>query len=131
MTRIRPKVLLIDDEPDVRFAVSLLLRLRGMDVIEAESGENGIVLARTACPTLIVSDIRLSGMDGFAMYDHLRKSPETEKIPIIFITGWADTWKVSDHIKQGGTVIGKPFNIQILMAAVTASLSSKIDSPRA
>ena len=118
MTRIRPKVLLIDDEPDVRFAVSLLLRLRGMDVIEAESGENGIVLARTACP------------DRVAMYDHLRKNPETEKIPIIFITGWADTWKVSDHIKQGGTVIGKPFNIQILMAAVTASLSSKIDSPR-
>ena len=116
------RVLVIEDDPSVRDAIARMLRSRGVEVIEAESGEKGIDLARTANPALILSDIRMPDMDGFAVLEHLQLDPNTVNIPFIFMTGCADCSKVSSQLKRGVRVLEKPFSIETLMNSVSAHL---------
>ena len=95
-----------------------MLRSRGFEVIEAESGEKGVALARTADPALILSDIRMPNMDGFAVLDHLQRDPATVRIPFLFMTGWADSSQVAGLLKRGVRVLQKPFGMEVLMDAV-------------
>jgi CheY-like chemotaxis protein len=118
------RVLVIDDDQSVREVTAFILRSRGLEAIEAETGEKGIDLARTANPDLILSDIRMPNMDGFAVLDCLQMDPETANIPFIFMTGWADSVEVSNQLKRGVRFIWKPFNVEMLMHSVLAHLTS-------
>ena len=102
-----------------------MLRSRGLEVIEAESGEKGIDFALAANPALILSDIRMPNIDGFEVLDRLQMDPETVNIPFILMTGWADCLKVASQLKRGVTVLQKPFDIQMLMNSVWANLSER------
>jgi len=117
------RVLVIEDDPAVRDAIAHMLRSRGFEVIEAENGEKGIDLASTANPALILSDIQMPEMDGFAVLDHLQNDPDTANIPFIFMTGWADGSKVASQLKPGVRVLQKPFGIETLMNSVLAHLN--------
>jgi CheY-like chemotaxis protein len=118
------RILVIDDDESVREVTAWMLRSRGLEVIEAESGEKGIDLARRANPDLILSDVLMPNMDGFEVLDRLQMDPETVGIPLIFITGWADPVEVSNQLKRGVRFIWKPFNIEMLMHSVLAHLTS-------
>ena len=71
---------------------------------------------------MILSDINMPNMDGFAVHDYLQKDPQTVSIPFIFITGWADCFQVAIQIKRGVTVLQKPFDVEKLMSCVVAHL---------
>ena len=116
------RVLIIDDDQSVRQTISCILSSGMIEVIEAESGEKGIELARTANPALILSDICMPNMDGFAVLDYLQRDPETVNIPFIFMTGWADSAEVCNQLKQGVRLIRKPFHVKMLMNSVLAHL---------
>jgi CheY-like chemotaxis protein len=120
------KVLVIDDDQSVRQTICCILRSRTIEVIEAESGEKGIDLAHTANPALILSDICMPNMDGFAVLDFLQRDPRTINIPFIFMTGWADSAEVSNQLKPDVRLIWKPFDVQMLLYSVLAHLG---DSP--
>ena len=119
------RVLVIDDDQPVRELIACMLRSRGLQVIQAESGEQGIDLALTANPALILSDIRMPNIDGFEVLDRLQMDPETASIPFILMTGWADCLKVASQLKRGVTVLQKPFDIKRLMNSVLAHLSEQ------
>ena len=99
-----------------------MLRSGGFEVIEAESGEMGIALARTTVPALILSDIRMPNMDGFAVLQELQRDRATANIPFLFMTGWADVSKVVGLLKRGIRVLQKPFGMEVLMDAVWDSI---------
>ena len=116
------RVLVIDDDLSVRHAISYMLQSRGFEVIEAESGEEGIDLARTTNPALILSDVHMPNLDGLAVLDRLRQDPTTVNIPFLFMTGRVDCLPVARLIERGFKVLEKPFGIEVLMDAVFQSL---------
>ena len=116
---------MIDDDQPVRELIACVLLSRGLQVIQADSGEEGIDLALTANPVLILSDIRMPNIDGFEVLDRLQIDPQTVNIPFILMTGWADCLKVASQLKRGVTVLQKPFDIEMVMNSVLAHLGDQ------
>jgi CheY-like chemotaxis protein len=81
------KVLIIDDEKDMRTYLGALFRKAGYDTETAPNGEEGFKLAKTFGPNLITLDIMMPKKSGLKAYHELRTSPETKGIPIIVLTG--------------------------------------------
>lgn len=81
-----PKVLYIEDRPDNRLLVRRVLLVEGMDVLEAANAEQGIALARSERPDLILMDINMPGKDGYTATNDLRQIPELDHIPIVALT---------------------------------------------
>ncbi|MEC4804785.1 MAG: response regulator [Jaaginema sp. PMC 1079.18] len=86
------KILLIDDEPDVRQVLQLTLELEHQwQVDTAASGQEGIQKAQTNPPDVILLDIMMPGLDGVATLNQLQTLPETDNIPVIFLTAKLET----------------------------------------
>jgi signal transduction histidine kinase len=81
-----PRVLVIDDQRIPRVSVTSTLGEAGYEVQAAEDGERGIALARTWAPDVIVLDVYMPGMDGFAVVESLKADPRTAPTPVIFLT---------------------------------------------
>ena len=82
-----PKILVVDDEPTVRSFVRYSLRGADFEVIEATGGTDALAMIRSSRPDIVLLDIRMPGMDGVDVLRHLRKSPATKSLPVIFLTG--------------------------------------------
>jgi two-component system, OmpR family, alkaline phosphatase synthesis response regulator PhoP len=119
------KVLIIDDEEDVRFVVKVSLgRIGQMQVVEAMSGEEGVALAKTEQPEFILLDMMMPGMDGLATFRALRANPETASIPIVFLTAKAMASEVRRLESLGAkAVLLKPFDPLTLAKDITAILA--------
>lgn len=113
------KILLVDDADVFRQSVANLLRTRGHEVIEAADGLEGAKLARTHLPDVVVSDIVMSQVDGYAMTSVLRQHPTTADIPLVLITGEADLKGMRKGMTLGADdYIAKPFKMDELVAAL-------------
>lgn len=120
------KVLVIDDEEDIRYIARLSLgRIEGMTVLEAESGKEGIALARSEAPDCILLDLMMPDMDGEATLDALRRDPATASIPVVFLTAVVMTEHVN-RLKALGArgVIRKPFDPRALGRTLREILES-------
>ncbi|MEO0106355.1 MAG: response regulator [candidate division WOR-3 bacterium] len=82
----RPKILLVDDDPDFLEATKQILIANRFDVITAKDGEEGIQKAKVENPDLIFLDVIMPGKDGYTVCYELRKNPQTRPIPIIMLT---------------------------------------------
>jgi CheY-like chemotaxis protein len=85
-----PKVLCIDEDPQVSEVINLRLRLYGVDVLRAFHGMHGFWLAMTERPDVIVCDMRMPQGAGEYVVDCLRRNSDTQSIPIIILTGQRD-----------------------------------------
>ena len=113
------KILLVDDADMFRQSVANLLRTRGHQVIEAVDGLAGLKLARTHLPDVVVSDIVMSQVDGYAMTALLRQHPTTADIPLVLMTGEADLKGMRKGMMLGADdYIAKPFKMDELVAAL-------------
>jgi DNA-binding response OmpR family regulator len=81
------KILVVDDEPAVRGFVRYSLSGANFEVIEATSGTEALGMITSSRPDLVLLDIRMPGMDGLDVLRHLRKSPATKSVPVMFLTG--------------------------------------------
>lgn len=91
MADAKKTVLVVDEDPDVRQFVRTVLELDGYDFIEAINGQVAYEKAKEQQPDLIVMDVQMPKKDGLsALYD-LRNDPETKGIPVILLTGVAET----------------------------------------
>lgn len=86
---LKRTVLLIEDNPQNRYLVTFLLEQHGYTVVAASDGPAGIELARSFSPDLILLDIQLPSMDGYAVAQALRTVPSLECVPIIAVTSYA------------------------------------------
>jgi CheY-like chemotaxis protein len=84
-----PTILLVEDNPDNRAIYGTILRHFGYEVAEAETGEDGLRVAREISPALILMDVAMPGMDGWEATRILKGDPETAGIPVIALTAHA------------------------------------------
>jgi two-component system OmpR family response regulator len=134
MTAVR--VLHVDDEPDIREVVELSLGLDpDLTVRSCASGGDAIVAAGSWQPNLILLDVMMPTMDGPTTLTHLRQSPETADIPVVFMTARAQPRELEHFVSLGAEgVIAKPFDPMTLAAAVrnyVGGLSAGIAARRA
>ncbi|MBH8572538.1 response regulator [Nostocaceae cyanobacterium CENA369] len=106
------RVLIIDDEETIQTVVQFGIRMAvGWDVFTASSGPKGIQTAQTEQPDVILLDVMMPDMDGIATFKALQSHPETEHIPVIFLTAKAQTSEKRQFNDLGVSgVITKPFN---------------------
>jgi two-component system KDP operon response regulator KdpE len=114
------KVLVVDDEPQIRRALRLNLSARGYDVVEAESGERALVLAAETGPDVVLLDLGLGGIDGIGVIDALRG---WSSVPVIVLTARDDERSKVLALDGGADdYITKPFGIAELLARMRAVL---------
>lgn len=118
------RILVIEDEEPVREVLVEFLEVEGFQTIGAENGKDGIQLAQNFQPDLIICDILMVGVDGYAVLAALQQEPKTARIPLIFLTA-----KVGEAAVQQGLALGaddyleKPVRIADLLKAITTQLS--------
>ncbi len=116
ITGVGLKVLIIDDEEDTRSIASMSLSLLGgLDVLEAETGDEGISKAAQERPDVILLDMMMPVMDGSQTLEALQKNEGTKDIPVIFLTAKAMSSEI-ERLKRMGAigVLTKPFDPTIL-----------------
>ena len=118
-----PTIVVIDDDAVQRVLPNAVFRQQGLEVLQAANGLEGISLARDRRPDLIVSDVNLPEMDGFAVLDHLRKDPMTAAIPFIIISANPDAANQRRARESGASgYLPKPISISDLQALVNAEI---------
>lgn len=120
------KALVIDDEEDVRFVAELSLgRVGGMTVLVASNGAEGLALARSERPDVILLDMMMPDMDGVATFQALRESSECATIPVVFLTAKAMAPEIESMKDLGAkAVILKPFDPMTLAAEIRKILDA-------
>src|SRR5215510_13624215 len=117
------KILVIDDEEWLLEPMQLTLSQKGYEVIEAGDGSHGIDVARKELPDLILCDVNMDKVNGYAALSSLRNEPATRSIPFILMTGLADNAGMRHGMELGADdYLPKPFSIEALYAAVDARL---------
>ncbi len=108
---MKGKILLIEDNEQNRYLTTFLLKKHGYSVIEAADGPLGVELAGQVLPLLILLDIQLPTMDGYAVAGALRKNPALDHIPIVAVTSYAMAGDREKAIAAGcNGYIEKPIN---------------------
>ena len=117
------KILLIEDNRDVRETTADILELSGYEVVTAEGGRSGVEEALAHPPDLIVCDIMMPGLDGYGVLHVLSKRPETAGIPFIFLTAKSEKTDVRKGMNLGADdYLTKPFEESELLDAVETRL---------
>ena len=105
------KALIVDDIEKNRRLLRMLLEYGGFEVIEAEEGQTGVMLAKEHKPDIILMDIQMPVMDGVAAMKAIRADPELSAIPIIAVTSYAMQGDMEHFLNQGfNSYISKPIN---------------------
>lgn len=125
-----PRILVIDDEADMRQLLTTALRHCGYEVIDTGLGQVGIELTFTEDPDLVLCDVGLLDISGYEVLKALRARPETHNTPVVLITGMADLQGMREGMTLGADdYVPKPFDLEELLALIAARLR-KADSLR-
>jgi two-component system sensor histidine kinase/response regulator len=125
------KVLVIDDTEEIRVIITESLNLYGFVTLAAEDGASGIEMARKHIPDLIICDINMPNIDGYATLTSLREEETTATIPFVFLSGATDKINMRRGMELGADdYLTKPFTHKELMAAVNARLEKQADLQR-
>jgi two-component system response regulator GlrR len=119
------KILLVDDDPDILKLVALRLSAAGHTVRTADSGERALALFAAERPELVLTDLKMGGMDGLALFDALRR--QAPSMPVIVLTAHGTIPDAVDATRRG--VFGfltKPFEPKELLAQVDAALRQAV-----
>lgn len=120
------KVLVIDDSNVIKVKITSILEMEGYEVIAAEDGKLGIHLAKSHLPDLILCDIMMPEVDGYQVFQELKKHQETSTIPFLFLTAKADKSDLRVGMSLGADdYLTKPFEIDDLLKAVDTQLKKK------
>ena len=118
------RLLVVDDEPNLLRAVAAALRAEGYEVVTARNGREALVRVAESVPDLVISDIRMPGMDGYQLAGQLRASSRTAIVPIIFFTAKDETTDRVAGFRAGvDAYITKPFEPDELLAVIQSILS--------
>jgi len=125
-----PRVLVIDDEPNIRELVQVALKFHGCSVTSGASGEEALQRATADSPDLIVLDVMLPDIDGFEVCRRLRA--QANDVPVIFLTARDTTSDTVTGLALGGDdYITKPFSVEALVARVRAVLRRTVRQGKA
>ncbi len=118
------KILVVEDEANIREKLITVLGFEGFETLGAADGRVGVELARAEHPDLIVCDIMMPDLSGYGALRELRADPNTAAIPIIFLTAAASRADMRKGMELGADdYITKPYTVEELLAAVRTRLS--------
>ena len=119
-------VLVIDDEDDIRLIVEMALKASGMTVVSASGGRDGLEKARQLVPDLIVLDVMMPEMDGYATLDALRADPATAQVPVLLLTA-KNLAPAEESLRARGVggFIPKPFAPRDLVSTIRTALGPR------
>lgn len=111
------RILIIDDEHIIRYTTSVLLKKHGVEASTAETGRQGVEAARQEKPDMILLDIMMPDMDGWAVLDELGKDQSTASIPVVLFSAGdpTDTQRRADQRGDVHAVLRKPFRMEELL----------------
>jgi len=126
------KVLVVDDEMDMRIFITTLLETNGYKPLSAVDGEEGLVIARKEKPVLVILDVMMPKESGINMYRQLRNDPELKEVPVIMLSALSkktffhsqkmlDNYR-EEQIPEPNAYIEKPAEPEELLAAIRKSL---------
>lgn len=114
------RILIVDDEPNMRFLVRVTLERAGHVVLEAHHGAAALELVGEAPPDLVITDLMMPVMGGRALIDRLRSNPATASIPIIVLSA-----NGSLQVGDADRALNKPFDLDELLANVRTLAQKK------
>jgi DNA-binding response OmpR family regulator len=119
----KPKVLVIEDEPDILEVIQYNLEREGLKVIACRNGEQGLSRIRTDDPDLVILDLMLPGMDGVEVCRQVKADPVTRAIPLIMVTAKGEESDIVLGLGLGADdYLAKPFSPRELVARVKVVL---------
>jgi len=104
------EILIVDDEPDLRFVLRLAFEAAGQRITEAPHGAAALECIEDSRPDLVVTDVMMPVMDGLELIRQLRSDPETGAIPILVLSSRAETASSAD------AALAKPFRLHEVLA---------------
>lgn len=120
---MKPRVLIVDDEPSIVLSLEFLLTQAGYDVIVAGTGPDALRLARDHAPDLALLDVMLPGVDGFEVCRAIRADPAIAAMRILMLTARGREGEAARGLALGADAyLIKPFGTRELMEAVRALL---------
>jgi two-component system, OmpR family, alkaline phosphatase synthesis response regulator PhoP len=123
MAKTGQKILVVEDEPDIRKLVNYNLAQERFRVLEAEDGEQGLKIVQREKPDLVILDLMLPGLSGMELCKLLRERAETEKLPVLMLTAKAGEADRVVGLEMGADdYLTKPFSPRELVARVRAIL---------
>ncbi|GAB7562438.1 two-component system response regulator GlrR [Methylobacillus methanolivorans] len=121
MTEVVKKILTVDDDPDILKLMGMRLKAAGYQVVTATNAEEALSQIAISRPSLVITDLRMPGMDGLALFDVIHKSDPS--LPVIMVTAHGSIPEAVDATQRG--VFGfltKPFDSKSLLQQVEAAL---------
>lgn len=120
------KILIIEDQPQMRRNLAFILEMEQFEVIVAENGRQGIELARQQQPDLIICDVMMPEQDGYAVLQTIRAEKPTANVPFIFLTAKGDKPDVRQGMNLGADdYLTKPVERGDLLTAVQTRLARR------
>ena len=118
------KILIAEDEPDIRELVAFTLRFSGYEVISASNGEEAVQIASREYPDLILMDVRMPRMTGYDACRVMKGNPELKDIPVVFLSAKGQESEIQTGLDAGAEeYLLKPFAPDQLTDRVRAILS--------
>ena len=118
------KLLLVDDEEGIRKVLGISLTDLGYQVLTAENGEEALEIFRRENPPIVLTDIKMPGMDGPMVLNEIRKKHEF--IPVVLLTGYPDSDLVAEALAHGPvTLLAKPVDLHQLNSTIQMALNGR------
>ncbi len=126
MNRTTERILVAEDETNLRNELIEFLRMEGFDVICAADGREAFLAAKEHMPDLVISDLLMPEWDGARLLLEMQSDPQLRNTPIIFLTAMVDRKNVRDGMALGAAdYITKPFSLKELFSTIHAQLDKK------
>jgi len=118
------KILISEDEPDIRDLVAFTLRFAGYEVISSTNGEEAVQLAKKELPDMILLDVRMPRMTGYEACKRIKADPKLKDVPIVFLSAKGQETEIRDGMNAGAEeYLLKPFAPDQLTERVRSILS--------
>lgn len=113
---VQRRVLLVDDDPRYTDLLHFTLETEGFEVFIAQNAAKGLALAKSHCPDVIVTDVAMPEIDGYALAAGLKSDPSTAEIPVVFVTARGhETDRWAGQSIGAAEYLTKPFSISELV----------------
>jgi DNA-binding response OmpR family regulator len=120
------KILIAEDERDIRDLITFTLRFANYDVVAASNGEEAVALARKEVPDLILMDVRMPRMTGYEACAAIKAEQNLKDIPVIFLSAKGQDSEIQAGLQAGATeYLLKPFAPDQLTARIQAILAKR------
>ena len=119
-------VLIVDDSPTERFALTGILKRQGFEVLSAQNADEGLNLARTQRPDLVLMDVVMPGLNGFQATRQLARDPDTSAIPVVMVSTKSQETDRVWAMRQGARgYLTKPIDERLLLQTIRQVLDGK------